>query len=215
MKVIITGVTGMVGEGVLLVCLNHKDISEVLVIGRKACGYSHPKLKEIVHADLYDLSPVAAQMKGYDACMFCLGTSSVGKSDDEFRKISYDLTMSFAKTLVSPNMTFMYVSGGGTDSTEKGRIAWARIKGKTENDLLKMPFKASYMFRPGFLKPIERAKNTNSYYKYITWIFPFLKLVFPNMVSTLQDFGLSMINAAKNGYEKSIIEVKDINELAK
>lgn len=217
MKVIITGVTGMVGEGVMNACLNHPDITKVLIIGRRPYGMQHPKLIELVHANLYDLTPIAAQLSGYDACYFCLGTTSVGKDEAEFTKTTHDLTISFARTLVNvnPNMTFTYISGVGTDSTEKGTTMWARVKGKTENDLLKMGFKQAFMFRPGYLHPTIGLKNTLPYYKYITWMFPIVKTLAPNYASTLNDLGLAMINVTKGGYSKPIIEVKDINALAK
>ncbi len=217
MKVIVTGVTGMVGEGVMHACLNHADITEVLIVGRRPYGGTHPKLKELVHSDLYNIEPVANQLTGYDACYFCLGTTSVGKNEEEFTKTTYDLTLSFAKILVSvnPNMTFTYISGTGTDSTEKGKTMWARVKGRTENDLLKLPFKQAFMFRPGYLHPTKGLKNTLPYYKYITWLYPVFKVLFPNMVSALNDLGLAMINVTQKGYTKSIIEVKDINNLAK
>jgi uncharacterized protein YbjT (DUF2867 family) len=217
MKVIVTGVTGMVGEGVMYACLNHSDISEVLIIGRRPYGETHPKLKEIIHADLYNITAIGAQLAGYDACYFCLGTTSVGKNEAEFTKTTYDLTISFAKTLVgvNPNMTFTYISGTGTDSTEKGKTMWARVKGKTENDLLKMGFKQAFMFRPGYLHPTGGLKNTLSYYKYITWLYPVVKALAPNTASTLNDLGLAMIQVTKKGYSKSVIEVKDINILAK
>ena len=148
-KAIITGATGMVGEGVLHECLLHPDVESVLVINRKPCGVKHEKLKEIIHKDFLDLSAIEEQLAGYNACYFCAGVSSVGKKEDEYTRITYDLTLNFANTLVklNPDMTFCYVSGVGTDSTEKGRSMWARVKGKTENDLLKLPFKAAYMFQ--------------------------------------------------------------------
>ena len=160
-KAIITGATGMVGEGVLHECLLSPDVESVLVINRRPCGVSHSKLKEIIHKDFFDLSPIKDQLKHYNACYFCAGISSVGKKEDEYTRITYDLTMNFAKTLVElyPDMTFTYISGLGTDSTEKGKIMWARVKGKTENDLMKLPFKASYMFRPGFIQPTKSLKN--------------------------------------------------------
>jgi uncharacterized protein YbjT (DUF2867 family) len=217
MKVIITGVTGMVGEGVMNACLNHPDITKVLIIGRRPYGSTHPKLTELIIANLSDLTPIAAQLLDYDACYFCLGTTSVGKNEDEFTKTTHDLTIAFAKTLVNinSNMTFTYISGVGTDSTEKGKTMWARVKGKTENDLLKMGFKQAFMFRPGYLHPTKGLKNTLPYYKYITWLFPIVKTLAPNYASTLNDLGLAMINVTKRGYSKPIIEVKDINALAK
>jgi uncharacterized protein YbjT (DUF2867 family) len=217
MKLIITGVTGMVGEGVLHECTLRQDVEEILVLSRKPSGINHPKVKELLVNDFYNLSDIESRLVGYDGCLFCLGTSSVGKTDDEFYKISYTLTMSLANTLakVSPNMTFCYISGSGTDSTEKGRLAWARTKGKTENDLMKLPFKGVYNFRPSYLHPTPGMKNTLSYYKYISWLYPVLKLVMPNSLSTLAELGQAMINASAKGYGKQILEVKDILVLAK
>ena len=168
MKLIITGVTGMVGEGVLHECTQRNDVQEILVLSRKLSGIIHAKVKEVLVKDFYNLSDIENQFVGYNGCLFCLGTSSLGKTDDEFYKISYILTMSLANTLakVNPNMTFCYISGSGTDSTEKGRMAWARTKGKTENDLMKLPFKGVYNFRPSYLHPTPGMKNTLSYYKY-------------------------------------------------
>ena len=169
-KVIITGATGMVGEGVLHECLHHPAVSSILIINRKPCGVVHSKIKEIIHTDFYDLSAIESQLEGYNACFFCLGTSSLGKNEAEFTKITYDLTMHVAETLsrLNPNMTFCYISGSGTDSTEKGSTMWARVKGKTENDLMKLPFKRVYNFRPGYMQPTAGLKNTQPYYKYIS-----------------------------------------------
>jgi uncharacterized protein YbjT (DUF2867 family) len=216
-KAIITGVTGMVGEGVLHVCLQHDDVESVFVVGRKPCNITHPKLKEIIHADFYDLSAITEQLKGYDACFFCLGVSSVGMKEAEFYKPTYTLTMHFAETVSKQNnsIIFCYVSGAGTDSTEKGRQMWARVKGKTENDLMKLPFKKVYNFRPGYMQPTKGLKNTLSFYKYMSWIYPALRAAFPKHVSTLKELGLAMINAVTKGYPKSILEVKDIVALAK
>lgn len=216
LKAILTGATGMVGEGVLHECLLHNDVEAVLVVGRRACDIKHPKLKEIVHADLYDLSPVEEQLKGYNACFFCLGTTSVGKKEPEFYKITYELTMSFGKTLSrqNPDMAFCYISGAGTDSTEKGRTMWARVKGKTENDLAKLPFRKVYNFRPGIIKPTKGLKNTLSFYKYLGWLIPVIKLVTPRFVTSLKELGLAMIKAANKGYNKQVLEVSDILVLA-
>src|SRR5215217_4915392 len=171
-RVILTGATGMVGEGVLHECLQSDHIKEVLVIGRKPCGVTHPKMQEIIHADFFDFSPIASQLGGYDACFFCLGVSSIGMKEPEFYRMAYTLTMHVAETLAprNPGMTFCYISGAGTDSTEKGRSMWARVKGKTENDLMKLPFKAVYNFRPGFLKPTKGLKNTHGFIKYVAWM---------------------------------------------
>jgi nucleoside-diphosphate-sugar epimerase len=211
-KVIITGVTGMVGEGVLHECLQHNDIEKVLVINRRPCGVLHPKLNEIIHTDFFNLSPVADQLKYYNACFFCLGVSSVGMKEKEYYHLTHTLTMQVAQVLVKANplMTFCYISGAGSDSSEKGRMMWARVKGKTENDLMKLPFKEVYNFRPGVLKPTEGLKNTLVYYKYFGWLLPAIKLLAPNHITTLKELGLAMINAAIKGYEKKILEVKDI-----
>ncbi|HEY8782438.1 MAG TPA: NAD-dependent epimerase/dehydratase family protein [Mucilaginibacter sp.] len=216
-KAIITGATGMVGEGVLHECLLHSDVEAVLVINRKPCGVVHPKLKEIIHKDFFDVSAIESQLSGYNACFFCLGVSSIGMKEPEYYKLTHTLTMNVAQALskLNPDMTFCYVSGGGTDSSEKGRSMWARVKGKTENDLMKLPFKRVFAFRPGYMHPTKGLKNTNPYYKYITWMYPFFRKVFPNMVSTLAELGQAMINAARFGYEKQILEVKDIVALAK
>jgi uncharacterized protein YbjT (DUF2867 family) len=217
LSVIITGATGMVGEGVLHEALQHPDIERVLVINRKPCGVSHPKLTEIIHKDFLDLSSIEASLSGYNACFFCLGVSSVGIKEDEYRRLTYDLTMNFASTLarLNPSMTFCYVSGKGTDSTEKGRLMWARVKGKTENDLMKLPFKAVYNFRPGYMHPTKGLKNTLSGYKYISWLYPVLKVLTPNSASTLKEMGDAMINTALRGYPKPILEVSDIKKAAK
>lgn len=210
---IITGVTGMVGEGVLHECLNDPDVERVLIINRRPSGFSHPKLKEIVHKDFFNLAPVKDQLARYNACYFCLGVSSVGMKEDEYRRMTYDLTLHMARTLapLNPDMTFCYVSGSGTDSTEQGRLMWARVKGKTENDIMKLPFKAAYMFRPGYLHPTPGLKNVNKYYKYVTWMYPLLRKLFPGTASTLAELGQAMLKVTKHGYPKPILEVKDIH----
>ena len=217
MKAIVTGATGMVGEGVLHECLQHKDVEEVLVVGRRTCGVTHPKLKEILVPDFFDLANIQNQLVGYDACFFCLGVSSIGMKEPEYYKLTYTLTMNFATVLAdkNPGMTFCYISGAGTDSSEKGRMMWARVKGKTENDLAKLPFKKIYNFRPGIIKPTKGLKNTLSFYKYLGWLIPIIKTVSPNSVSSLKELGLAMINAALRGYDKQILEVKDIVALSK
>lgn len=206
----------MVGEGVLHESLLHPDVEEVLVIGRRGCGVTHPKLKEIIHTDFFDLSPVKDQLKGYNACFFCLGVSSVGMKEKEYHHVTYDLTMHVATLLSELNrdMTFCYVSGSGTDSTEHGKMMWARVKGQTENDLLKLPFQSAYMFRPGFMKPTKGLKNTQKFYVFFNWLYPVFRRLLPAWVSTLQELGLAMINAVLKGYEKPILEVKDIVILA-
>ena len=211
-KVIITGATGMVGEGVLHECLLHPDVETVLVINRKSCGMKHEKLKEIIHSDFLDLSSIEEQLIGYNACYYCAGVSSVGKKEDEYKRITYDLTLNFADTLLklNPEMTFCYVSGVGTDSTEKGRSMWARVKGKTENDLLKLPFKAAYAFRPGYIQPTKRLKNTYKMYKILAPVYPIIKLFFSKYATTLREIGLAMISVTLYGSKKIVLECKDI-----
>jgi hypothetical protein len=216
-KAIVTGATGMVGEGVMLECLRHPEVEAVLIINRKPSGFSHPKLTEIIHPDFFDLSPIENQLVGYNACFFCLGVSSVGMNEQDYTKVTYTLTMNVATTVsrLNPGMTFCYVSGGGTDSTEKGRSMWARVKGKTENDLMKLPFKQVFNFRPGFLKATEGMKNTLKMYRYVSWLYPIGRALYPNGFCTLKELGLAMINTVRKGYEKNILEGKDIIELAK
>jgi len=216
-KAIITGTTGMVGEGVLHEALNHPDVESVLVINRKPCGVKHPRLTEILHTNFFDLSPIKGQLRDYNACFFCLGVSSVGMKEDEYYSLTYTLTMNMAELLSSLNkeMTFCYVSGAGTNSSEKGRMGWARIKGKTENDLMKLPFKNVYAFRPGFMQPTKGLKNSHKYYRGFSLLYPLLRTVFPRYVSTLSEMGLAMINSVIYGYNKPVLEVKDIIKLAK
>jgi uncharacterized protein YbjT (DUF2867 family) len=215
-KVIITGSTGMVGEGVLLECLNHPDVDSVLVINRKPGGVSHPNLREIVHADFFNLAPIEPQLVGYDACFFCLGVSSVGMSEEDYKHITYDLTLNVGRLLAkcNPGMTFCYVTGAGTDSSEQGRIAWARVKGATENALMRL-FKRSYMFRPGFMKATPEQKNVKNYYYLLAWLYPIGRTLYPAGFCTLQEVGRAMINAVSKGYPRQILEVKDIVQLAK
>ncbi len=215
-KVIITGSTGMVGKGVLLECLDHNSIDEVLVIGRNKTDISHSKLKQIVHNDFTDFSPVQNKLKGYDACYFCMGVSAGGMKEIDYHKITHTFTLALAKTLfnISKDITFIYVSGEGTDSSEKGRMMWARVKGKTENDLLKMGFKDAFMFRPGAIIPLRGIKSrTKSYqfmYDYFMWLIKGIKLLSPNFVVNTTQIGLAMINATLIGYKKKIIKPKDI-----
>ena len=213
-KAIITGVTGMVGEGVLHECLLHPDVESVLVINRKPCGVKHEKLKEIIHKDFFDLSAIKDQLAGYNACYFCAGVSSLGKSEQDYKRITYELTLNFANTLLknNPEMTFCYVSGVGTDSTEKGRSMWARIKGKTENDLFKLSFKSAYMFRPGYIQPTKELKNAYKIYKVLAPFYPVLKTLFPKYVVTLEQIGKAMINVAQYESGKKVLECVDIVE---
>ena len=220
LRVIITGATGMVGEGVLYECLQHSEVEKVLVITRQPSGYSHPKLSEIIHKDFFDISSLSDRLTGYNACYFCLGVTSVGKKEPEYTKLTYTLTMNFAGILakLNPDMTFCYISGAGTDSTEKGKTMWARVKGKTENDLQKLPFKRVYNFRPGGIEPFLPLKPTHTYYKmyrYAKWIVSAMKLIAPNFVITLKDLAAAMINTSLIGYTKPVLEMKDMKQLAK
>ena len=215
-KTIITGATGMVGEGVLHECLQHPDVDAVLVINRKPSGVTHPKLKEIIHPDFFNLPAIEDRLRGYNACFFCLGVSSVGMNAEQYFQTTYTLTIQMAETLsrLNPDMSFCYVPGAGTDSSEKGRSRWARVKGKTENDLMRLPFRQVFAFRPGFIKPIPGLTHTHSFYKYITWLFPLGRALYPSGFCTLQELALAMIRVSKQGYDKKIIEGKDIIRLA-
>jgi uncharacterized protein YbjT (DUF2867 family) len=214
MNVIITGVTGMVGEGVLYECLQDSSIKKITVIARKTCGYKHEKLTEIIHKDFLNITSIENELKGFDSCFFCLGVSSVGMSKEDYEKYTYELTLQFAKTVINPNMTFCYVSGAGTDSTEKARSHWARVKGKTENDLFKLPFKKAYAFRPGYMQPTEGLKYALKYYRSLSWSYPLLHFLFPKYVCTLKEVGQAMIKVVKKEYPKNVLEVKDIVALA-
>ena len=214
-KAIITGATGMVGEGVLLECLDHPDVEQVLVINRKPCGVSHAKLREIIHSDFFYLAPIEQQLIGYNACFFCLGVSSISMSTEDYTHITYDLTLNMAQLLakLNPELTFCYVTGAGTDSSERGRIVWARVKGTTENALLRL-FKQAYMFRPAFMKATPGQKNVKGSYKFFSWLYPVGRVLIPAGFCTLQEVGRAMINAVRDGSAKRILEVKDIVKLA-
>lgn len=216
LRVIITGATGMVGEGILMVCLDNPDISNVLIINRRPLGITHPKLKEIIHEDFHDLSPVAEHLAGYDACFFCLGVSSVGMKMDKYRKVTYDLTMHFGETVsrLNSDMVFIYVAGAGTDGSEKGKVEWARIKGKTENDLRELSFRRVYGYRPGFIKPVKGQKKAHAFYTYINWFFPVGKKLSPDYFNTMEELGLSMIRLVRHDYPKETIYGRDITLLA-
>jgi uncharacterized protein YbjT (DUF2867 family) len=219
LKVIITGATGMIGEGVLYECLNHPEVERVLVISRNPCGYTHPKLSEIIHKDLSDISSLSESIKGYNACYFCLGVTSIGKNETEYTHLTYTLTLNFATVLASlnPEMTFCYISGASTDSSEKGKTMWARVKGKTENDLMKLPFKQVYNFRPGGIEPFLPLRPSQTYYKtykYVSWLLALMKVITPNRIITLKDLAASMVHASLTGYSKNILEMKDMKMLA-
>lgn len=212
LKVIITGTTGMVGEGVLLVCLNHPSVEKVLIINRRTAGITHPKLTEILHPDFTNLAPVAGQLTGYDACYHCMGISSVGTSKENYYKVTYLMSMELGRTLsrLNPEMVFCYVSGAGTDETGTAKMEWARLKGRTENELAQLPFKKMYAYRPGFIKPIPGSKHAHTFYNYINWIFPAGKKLYPNGFNTMEELGLSMINLSLHPADINILNGKDI-----
>lgn len=216
-NVIITGATGMVGEGVLLECLSHPDIKLVLSVVRRPSGMKHPKLKEVIIPDFMKPEGFRNQLAGYDACFFCAGVTSIGKSEAEYTRITYDTTIKFAKVLneVNKNMVFCYVSGAMTDSSEKGRLMWARVKGRTENELMRMPFKKAYNFRPGFIRPTKGQKMLKPFYKVIGVFYPIVYLFYAKGFITMEELGLAMINCVRVGYERQILEVEDIKQLAK
>jgi hypothetical protein len=219
-KAIITGSTGMVGKGLLLQCLENSNVESVLVINRQSLGIQHEKLKEIIHPDFFDLTAIVNDLKGYNTCFFCLGVSSNGLSEQVYHKFTYDLTLNFAQTFEhqNPDSVFCYVSGSGTDMQEKSRMMWARVKGKTEKALLALPFKAAYMFRPGFIEPMKGVRSRTPLYNFFITlfkpIFPILRL-FPGIATTSQKLSKSMINCALSGYPKNVLESRDINILSK
>jgi uncharacterized protein YbjT (DUF2867 family) len=221
MKVIITGATGMVGKGVLLECLDHPEITGVLSISRRAIGLDHPKLKELIHPDFSEFASVSEHLKGYDACYASMGVSSAGMDEELYTKLTYQFTMALAEELlkINPQITFNYVSGQGTDSTEKGRSMWARVKGKTENDLIKLGFKQAFMFRPGAIIPLRGVEPSSKTYrvliKYLTWLLKLIKLLAPNAVVDTIQIGQAMINVTQSGYDKKVLRPKDIQVLSK
>jgi uncharacterized protein YbjT (DUF2867 family) len=212
-KVLITGATGMVGEGVMHECLLHPQIEKVGVVVRKSCGIIDNKLVEIMLPDFYQPENIATNMTGYDACFFCLGVSSIGMKEDQYTRLTYSLTTGFAQVFLkeNPNSVFIYVSGSGTDSSEQGRSMWARVKGRTENHLMKMSFRTSFMFRPGYIHPAKGMKFTQRMYRYVAWAYPFWRTFFPGFVSTMKELANAMIFVTLKGYNKNILEVRDIN----
>lgn len=219
MKVILFGATGMVGQGVLRECLLDPGVEAVLAIGRSTTGQRHDKLREIVHADFFDFTTLESELSGYDACFFCLGVTSVGMNEADYRRLTYDVTMAAATTLSRINhaMTFVYVTGTGADSSEQGGVMWARVKGKTENDLFKLPFKAAYMFRPGIIQPLHGIRSKTAWYQaFYTATSPLLTLlhsVAPKYVTTTEQVGRAMIGVVRRGYPKTILENADINSV--
>lgn len=216
MKLIITGATGMVGEGVLHEALQDRDVEKVAVVNRRRIGYDNPKVEEVILPDFFNITSELDVLQEYDSCLFCLGVSSVGMDKKKYEELTYTLTMNFARAVLksNPGMSFQYISGAGTYSSEKGSIHWARVKGKTENDLMKLGFSKIYCLRPGYLQPIPGMKNTHRYYSFVKWAYAPLKAIWPNWANSLSDFALAMIELAKNGYQKNIIGIKDLNLLA-
>ncbi|MFM0005760.1 MULTISPECIES: NAD-dependent epimerase/dehydratase family protein [Paraburkholderia] len=221
MKVLIFGATGMVGQGVLRECLRAPDVEVVQTVGRTRTGQLDPRLIEVVQPDLMDYRAAEASLKGFDACFFCLGVSSVGMQEAEYARLTYDLTLAAAQTLarLNPQMTFVYVSGASTDGTEQGRSMWARVKGKTENALQRLPFKGVYLFRPGVIQPLNGARSkTRSYQLFYTLARPFLstlRALFPNQILSTEDIGLAMLAVARHGADKAVLETADIRALSR
>ena len=219
MNVIIFGASGMVGQGVLREALRDAAVSRVLTIGRTITGQQHPKLREIAAANLFDLSAIAGELTGYDACFVCLGVSAAGMSEADYRRVTYDLTVSVAQTLVAlnPAMTFVYVSGAGTDSSANGRVMWARVKGATENALLALPFKAAFMFRPGVIQPLHGITSRTPAYRVLYAVLgpfiPLMRAVAPNLITTTETVGRAMLRVAKEGAPMKLVEQSDINAL--
>jgi uncharacterized protein YbjT (DUF2867 family) len=218
MNVVLFGATGMVGQGVLRECLLNPEVRSVLAIGRSETGQQHAKLRELVHRDFLDFSAIENELSGFDACFFCLGISSAGMKEADYRRITYDVTMAAARVLarLNPGMTFEYVSGMGTDSSERGRTMWARVKGETENALLRLPFKAAYMFRPGVIVPLHGIKSKTKLYRFFYAaagpLLPLL-LAFPKYVTTTERIGRAMIQVARRPAAKPVLENSDINKL--
>lgn len=209
----------MVGAGVLIECLDDPRVSAVLVVGRHPCGVSHPKLRELLRSDFYDYRDAAAALAGYDACFFCLGVTSAGRTEPAYHRLTYDLTISAAKALAAanPGMTFCYVSGEGTDSTERGRFMWARVKGKTENELRRI-FSKAYLFRPGYIQPLRGVRSKTAWYQAVYVVlgslYPFLNRIFPTHMTTTANVGRAMIAVAAGGYSTPVLENADINTVA-
>lgn len=216
MKVMIFGATGMVGQGVLRECLLAPDVQQVLTVGRTATGQAHPKLQELVHADLFDYQAVEAHLRGFDACFFCLGVSSAGMSEAEYTRLTHDLTLAAAQVLarLNPSLCFVYVSGAGTDSSEQGRSMWARVKGRTENALLRLPFRSVYLFRPGIIQPLHGARSKTASYRWLyalsAPLLPVLRRVWPRQVLTTEGVGQAMLAVARRESGRAVLEVADI-----
>ncbi|MFH1810054.1 MAG: epimerase [Pseudomonadota bacterium] len=220
MRVVIFGASGMVGQGVLLECLDQAEVRRVLVVGRSSCGVTHPKLEEVLHQDFLDYSTVENRLAGLDACFFCLGVSAAGMSEDTYRRITSDFTLAAAEVLLrlNPGLCFIYVSGTGSDDTGTSRMMWARVKGEVENRLLAMPFGAAYMFRPGFIQPLRGIRSKTAAYRAVYAVlgplFPLFDRTLPRMVTTTERVGRAMIRVVREGSDKKFLENSDINTLA-
>jgi uncharacterized protein YbjT (DUF2867 family) len=219
MNVLILGATGMIGQGVLRECLLDEGVTRVVTLGRSPTGQAHRKLREIVHGELLNLRPIESQLTGLDACFYCLGASAAGLSEADYTQVNYVLTLSVAETLarIDPDMTFVYVSGAGTDSSERGRAMWARVKGRTENALLRLPFKAAYMLRPGLIIPMHGVKSKTrlyrAFYTVLGPLLPLMRKVFPRSIITTEQLGRAMLRLARSGYSKSVLETADLTAL--
>lgn len=216
-KVLITGATGMVGEGVLHECLNDPQIASITLLNRRSTGVVHPKVKEVLLTDLFAFTGNEQGLKKVDACFYCLGVTSIGKSEEEYARLTYNLTLQIAKPLLqhNPEMTFCYVTAKGTDNSEQGETMWARVKGKTENELAKMGFRQFFAFRPFMLTPTKGLRNTHGFYNYISWLFPLGRIVYPEGFCTLKELALAMIHVGYQGYAKQVITPTDMAKLAK
>ena len=217
MRIVLFGATGMIGRGVLLECLADPDVSRVLAIGRRTTDVQHAKLEQIVHDDFADYSGIGERLKGFDACFYCLGVSSLGMREDAYRYITHDFTLAAAEALLAdnPGLVFCYVSGAGADSSEQGRSMWARVRGKTENDLLKLPFAGAYIFRPAYVHAARGAVPQSRWlrvlYRVLRPLYPLLRALLPHQVTTGEHFGRAMLRVARHGYASSILESDDIN----
>lgn len=221
MRVLMFGATGMVGQGVLRECLLDGEVAFVQTVGRTLTGgMAQPKLRELLHQDLWHYGAIEGALTGFDACFFCLGTPSAGKGEEEYTRVTYDLTMAAAQTLarLNPNMTFVYVSGAGADSSEKGRVMWARVRGRLENALLRLPFRGVYIFRPGVIQPLHGIQSkTKSYrllYRLLGPVLPLLRRAFPGRITTTERIGRAMLRVARYGADKQVLESRDLEELS-
>jgi uncharacterized protein YbjT (DUF2867 family) len=220
MKVVLFGATGMIGSGVLKECLEDERVSAVLAVGRSSCGVTHDKLREIIHPDLYEYATIEGDLRGYDACFFCLGISALGESEEQYRRMTHDLTLAAARALIAsnPGMTFCYISGAGADSSEQGRVMWARVKGKIENALMGMPFKAALMFRPAYIQPVKGVTSKTPHYRVfyavLAPLYPILRRLLPQYVTTTENLGRAMIGVVADGHATGVLATREINAVS-